>query len=82
MAVATLAVGIGVSTAAFSVANAILLRPLPVHEQERVVVMWAKQRDFAHVPLRWTGIDRYARETRAFERVGGVDYDGARTLAM
>jgi putative ABC transport system permease protein len=82
MAVATLAVGIGVSTAAFSVANAILLRPLPVREQERVVVMWAKQRDFAHVPLRWTAIDRYARETRAFERVGGVDYDGARTLPM
>ena len=72
VALVTLAVGIGAATATFSVANAILLRPLPVHDQDRVLVMWAKQRDFAHVPVRWAEIDRYARETRAFELWGNL----------
>jgi putative ABC transport system permease protein len=82
VALVTLAVGIGAATATFSVANAIVLRPLPVHDQDRVLVLWAKQRDFAHVPVRWVEIDRYARESRAFERVGGIDYNGAWTWAM
>jgi hypothetical protein len=82
VALITLAVGIGTATATFSVANAIVLRPLPVRAQDRVVVMWAKQRDFAHVPVRWAEIDRFARESRAFERVAGIDYNGAWTWAM
>jgi putative ABC transport system permease protein len=80
--VLTLGVGIGASTAAFSVADGIVFRPLPVRDEGRLVVMWAKQRDFAHVPMRWADVDRYAAETRAFERVGGVDYNGTWTWAM
>ena len=82
LSIATLAVGIGVATATFTVANGILFRPLPVRAQDRVIVMWAKQRDFAHVPLRWSDIDRFGRETRAFERVAGIDYNGAWTWAI
>ena len=40
VAVASLAVGIGVNTAIFSVASALLLRPLPYKNADRQVILW------------------------------------------
>jgi putative ABC transport system permease protein len=51
IAIITLALGIGASTTIFSVVNAVVLRPLPFKEPDRIVYLW--ERDLKQ------GIDQY-----------------------
>lgn len=52
-AIVTIALGVGASTAIFSVANAVLLRPLPYKDPERLVVVYAdlRARNDAGMPI-------------------------------
>jgi predicted permease len=79
LAILTLALGIGAATAMFSVVNGVLLRPLPVADQDRVMVMWGEHpaREFPHTPFLRPMLEEYSAETRAFEKLAGIDYNGA-----
>ena len=69
-AILTLALGIGLSTAVFTVADALLLRRLPVHDQDRLVVLWGESRDRAcQLPAWARRRARVERQARSVERV-------------
>src|SRR5262245_16239792 len=51
VAVFTLALGIGATTAVFSVVYAVVLRPLPFPESERLVALWTRTPQFERLPM-------------------------------
>src|SRR5947207_9014112 len=77
-AIVTLALGIGLATAVFTVADALLLRRLPVRDQDRLVVLWgeAPDRGFDY-PLRLDEAREFARRTRSLSQVAFFGYEGA-----
>ena len=66
-AILTLALGIGLSTAVFTVADALLLRRLPVAGQERLVVVSSQMpsRAIDDFPIGLEGAREFAQRTRA-----------------
>jgi putative ABC transport system permease protein len=68
-----LAGGIGLSVAIFTTANTILRRPLPVLDEQRVVVLWGRARESMRtLPLTLEHFDRFRHGTRALQDVAGT----------
>src|SRR5215813_11338362 len=68
-AAATLALGIGANTAIFSVVRAVLLKPLPYAEPERLVGIWDRQPEVEYAPDTALDLGHWERENRSPERI-------------
>lgn len=69
--VATLALGIGATTAVFSLIEGILLRPLPFVDSERLVVLGDHIGNGLNLSVTARDIGTYSRATSAFSSMGG-----------
>src|SRR5215470_16627056 len=77
-AILTLALGIGLSTAVFTVADALLLRRLPMRDQSRLVALWGERTGFANFPLGLDAAREFSRRASTLEGVALFGYEGAR----
>ena len=58
VAILSLAIGIGANSAIFSVTNALLLRPLPYKDSDRLVILWSRSPGL-NVPQDWFSPGQY-----------------------
>jgi len=77
IAVATIALGIGANTAVFSVVDAVLLRPLPFKDADRIVTLTHanSKRDMRDATISFPAFADLEARGRRFARISAYTYD-------
>jgi putative ABC transport system permease protein len=70
VAVLTLTLGVGANAAIFSVVNAVLLRPLPWGEPDRIVTIWSRWTAFDKTWVSDGEVNDFRRESRTLPGIG------------
>jgi putative ABC transport system permease protein len=70
IALLTLALGVGANTAIFSVINAVLLRPLPYDESERLALYNERSPQMDGMSISWPNYTDWRAQQRVFEEMG------------
>lgn len=76
VAVLTLALGIGASSAIFSLVNSILLQPLSYDEPERLVWLWERQPRLERAPFTPADFLDYQSQNQTFEEISAYSNQG------
>lgn len=74
VAILSLAIGIGANSAIFSVTNALLLRPLPYKDAERIAILWNRSPGL-NIERDWFSLGQYLDvklENQVFEQVAAT----------
>ena len=67
VAVITLALGIGANTAMFSIVNAVLLRPVPYNNPERLLKLYTSMPQFTEASVSYPNFLDWQRRSRSFD---------------
>ena len=76
IAVIAIALGIGANSAMFSVINAVLLRPLPYHQPDRLVTIWEESppRDMYELPISFADYTDWVDQNNVFEQIAAYTF--------
>jgi predicted permease len=75
VAVLTLALGIGANTAIFSVVNAVLLKPLPYTQPERLVYIFRMQPPIMRGPISRPDYFEWQSQNQSFQNIAAFSYN-------
>jgi predicted permease len=78
IAILTLALGIGVNSAIFSVVNAIVLRPLPYRDSDQLMVIWGNlhKPGLEEIEISGPELRDFQQQTQSFEQVAAYTTQG------